>query len=123
MTLEFKINSNIFVVLNFKIIMFAIVNIKGSQYRVSENDKIFVPKLSEESGSKVTFDNSVLLFSSDDKSIEVGVPTLDKKIEATVLDHVKDDKVIIFKKKRRKGYQVRRGHRQQYTQISIDKIL
>lgn len=102
--------------------MFAIVNIKGSQYRVKENDKIFVPKLSEESGSKVTFDNSVLLFSSDDKSIELGSPTLDKKIEATVLDHVKDDKVIVFKKKRRKGYKVRRGHRQQYTQISIDKI-
>lgn len=102
--------------------MFAIVNIKGSQYRVTENDKIYVPKLSEESGSKVTFDNSVLLFSSDDKSIEVGAPTLDKKIEVTVLDHVKDEKVIVFKKKRRKGYKVRRGHRQQYTQISIDKI-
>ncbi|KAA0210095.1 MAG: 50S ribosomal protein L21 [Ignavibacteriaceae bacterium] len=101
--------------------MFAIVNIKGSQYRVSENDKIYVPKLKEDPGSKVTFDD-VLMFSTDENTFEVGQPKLEKKIEATVIEHVKDDKVIVFKKKRRKGYKVRRGHRQQYTQISIDKI-
>jgi large subunit ribosomal protein L21 len=100
--------------------MFAIININGSQYRVEENQKIFVPKISDEIGSRVTFDN-VLLFSDGD-SFSVGSPALDKKIEATVLDHVKDDKVIVFKKKRRKGYKVRRGHRQQYTQLQVDKI-
>jgi large subunit ribosomal protein L21 len=101
--------------------MFAIVNIKGNQYRVHENQKVFVPKMKEEVGSKVTFDD-VLLFSPDESSFEVGAPKLSRKVEATVLDHVKDDKVTVFKKKRRKGYKVRRGHRQNYTQISIDKI-
>ncbi len=62
------------------------------------------------------------MFSTDENTFEVGQPKLEKKIEATVIEHVKDDKVIVFKKKRRKGYKVRRGHRQQYTQISIDKI-
>ncbi|MFZ1320431.1 MAG: 50S ribosomal protein L21 [Ignavibacteria bacterium] len=101
--------------------MFAIVNIKGHQYRVQENQKVFIPKLKDEVGSKVTF-SDVLLFSKDDNSFEIGAPSLDVKVEATVLDHVKDDKVIVFKKKKRKGYKVRRGHRQNYTQITIDKI-
>ena len=102
--------------------MFAIVDIKGSQYKVQENDKIFVPKLKGETGDKVTFDK-VLMLSPDDKKFEIGAPVLDKKkVNATILEHVKDDKVIVFKKKRRKGYKVRKGHRQQYTQISIDKI-
>ncbi|HQY19628.1 MAG TPA: 50S ribosomal protein L21 [Ignavibacteria bacterium] len=101
--------------------MFAIVNIKGHQYRVQENQKVFIPKLKDEVGSKVTF-SDVLMFSKDDKSFEIGAPSLEMKVEATVLDHVKDDKVIVFKKKRRKGYKVRRGHRQNYTQITIDKI-
>lgn len=101
--------------------MFAIVNIRGNQYRVQENQKVFVPKLKEEVGSKVTFED-VLLYSPDESSFEVGTPKLTRKIEATVLDHVKDDKVIVFKKKRRKGYKVRKGHRQSYTQVSIDKI-
>ena len=101
--------------------MFAIVNIKGHQYRVQENQKVFIPKLKDEVGSKVTF-SDVLLFSKDDNSFEIGAPKLEMTVEATVLDHVKDDKVIVFKKKRRKGYKVRRGHRQNYTQITIDKI-
>ena len=102
--------------------MFAIVDIKGSQYKVQENDKIFVPKLKGEAGDKVTFEK-VLMLSPDDKKFEIGAPALDKKkVSATILDHVKDDKVTVFKKKRRKGYKVRKGHRQQYTQISIDKI-
>ncbi len=101
--------------------MFAIVNIRGNQYRVQKNQKVFVPKLKEEVGSKVTFED-VLLYSPDESSFEVGTPKLTRKIEATVLDHVKDDKVIVFKKKRRKGYKVRKGHRQSYTQVSIDKI-
>lgn len=101
--------------------MFAIVDIKGSQYRITENQKIFVPKLKEESGTKISFDN-VLLYSPDDKSFEIGSPKLNKKVEATVLDTVKDDKVVVFKKKRRKGYKVRKGHRQQYTELLIEKI-
>ncbi len=101
--------------------MFAIVEIKGNQYKLAEKTKVFVPKLNGEKGSKVEFDK-VLMFSPDDKSFEIGSPVLGRKVEATILDHVKDDKVTVFKKKRRKGYQVKRGHRQQYTQISIDKI-
>jgi large subunit ribosomal protein L21 len=102
--------------------MYAIVDIKGVQYKVSENTNLFVPKLKEKSGSKITLDK-VLLFSPDDKTFEIGAPVLKKTIEATVLETVKDDKVTVFKKKRRKGYRVTRGHRQQYTKLSIDKII
>lgn len=102
-------------------IMFAIVNIKGKQYKVSENDKIYVPKLEEKIGSKVSF-SEVLMFSKDDKSFQVGAPKLTMNIEATVLGHEKDEKVIVFKKKRRKGYKRTRGHRQQYTEIEINSI-
>lgn len=101
--------------------MFAIVNIKGKQYKVSENDKIYVPKLEEKIGNKVSF-GEVLMFSKDDKSFQVGAPKLTMNVEATVLGHEKDEKVIVFKKKRRKGYKRTRGHRQQYTQIEINKI-
>jgi large subunit ribosomal protein L21 len=101
--------------------MFAIVDIKGSQYRVNENEKIYVPKLDMELGKELEFD-TVLMYSPDDKVFEIGNPYLSRKVKATVLDHVKDEKVIVFKKKRRKGYRVRKGHKQQYTQISIDKI-
>ena len=101
--------------------MFAIVNIKGKQYKISENQKLFVPKLSEEIGSKVKF-TDVLAYSSDDKSLQVGAPTIKMKVEATVLSHVKDDKVTVFKMKRRKNYRRTRGHRQQYTEIEIKSI-
>ncbi len=101
--------------------MFAIVNIKGHQYKVQENQKVLVPRLKEDAGSKITFDK-VLMFSSDDKSFEIGAPVLSKTVEATVIGHVKDKTVIVFKKKRRKGYQVRNGHRQNYTAIQINSI-
>lgn len=101
--------------------MFAIVDIKGFQFKVEEKQKLYVPKINEDTGKKITFDK-VLMFSPDDKSFEVGAPTLKRKVKATVLEHTKDDKIIVFKKKRRKGYKVRRGHKQEYTQISIDKI-
>ncbi|MBZ0201560.1 MAG: 50S ribosomal protein L21 [Ignavibacteria bacterium] len=101
--------------------MFAIVNIKGKQYKISENDRVFVPKLKEDVGAKVSF-SEVLMFSKDDKSFQVGAPSLSMNVEATVLDHVKDDKVMVFKKKRRKGYKRTQGHRQQYTQIEINSI-
>ncbi len=101
--------------------MFAIVSIKGKQYKVSENDKVFVPKLKDEIGAKVSF-SDVLMFSKDDKSFQVGAPKLSMNVEATVLGHEKDDKVLVFKKKRRKGYKRTQGHRQQYTQIEINSI-
>lgn len=101
--------------------MYAIVNIKGKQYRVTEGQKLFVSKLGDEVGSKVTF-GDVLLYSKDDKTLDIGTPKLDKEVQATILNHVKDDKVIVFKKKRRKGYKRTRGHRQQYTEIEINKI-
>ncbi|HEY3249539.1 MAG TPA: 50S ribosomal protein L21 [Ignavibacteria bacterium] len=101
--------------------MFAIVNIRGKQYRVTNNDRLFVSRLKEDIGSKVSFDN-VLMYSKDDKSFTVGSPKLPMKIEATVINHVKDDKVMVFKKKRRKGYKRTKGHRQQYTEIEINSI-
>ena len=101
--------------------MFAIVNIKGKQYKITENQKIFIPKLKDEIGSKVNF-TDVLMVGNDDKTFKIGAPTIKMNVEATVLNHVKDEKVIIFKKKRRKGYKRTRGHRQQYTEIEINKI-
>ncbi len=101
--------------------MFAIVDIKGKQYKVSENDRIFINKLKDDIGAKLSFDK-VLMFSKDDKSFQVGAPKLSMNVEATVLGHVKDDKVIVFKKKRRKGYKRTKGHRQQYTEIEINSI-
>jgi large subunit ribosomal protein L21 len=101
--------------------MFAIVNIKGKQYKVSEKDKLFIPKLKDDVGAKVSF-SDVLMFSKDDKSFTIGTPKLSMNVEATVLGHTKDDKVIVFKKKRRKGYRRTKGHRQQYTEIEINKI-
>lgn len=101
--------------------MYAVIEIGGKQFKIAENQKIFVPKLSSEIGAKVKFDK-VLLYANDNET-KVGAPTLtDIMVEATVLDHAKDDKVIVFKKKRRKGYKVRRGHRQAYTQVEINKI-
>jgi large subunit ribosomal protein L21 len=101
--------------------MFAIVNIKGKQYKISEKQKLFIPKINNEAGKKVTF-SDVLAFSKDDKSLEVGAPKLSMKVQATVLNHVKDDKVTVFKKKRRKNYRKTRGHRQEYTEIEINSI-
>ncbi|MGD0338736.1 MAG: 50S ribosomal protein L21 [Bacteroidota bacterium] len=101
--------------------MYAVVEIAGHQYKVTPSSKCFVPKLEGEAGTKVEFDKVLLL--ADENNIKVGAPIVDGvKVEATVLGHVKDDKVIVFKKKRRKGYRVKRGHRQQYTEIEITNI-
>lgn len=102
--------------------MFAIVEIAGTQVKVAENDRVFVPKLDAEVGSQLKFD-TVLLKTSNNKTV-VGTPYLQNSfVEATVLGHFKDDKVVVFKKKRRKGYKVRRGHRQQYTELQISKVV
>ena len=101
--------------------MFAVVEIAGQQYKVSKADRIYVPLLESEVGAKVTFEKVLLL--GDEKSTKIGTPVISGSVvEATVLEHVRDDKVIVFKKKRRKGYKVRRGHRQHYTEIEITKV-
>ena len=100
--------------------MFAIVNIAGKQFKVEEGQEIFVHRLEANEGDKVTFEEVMLV---DDKgNTQVGTPVLDVNVTATVLSHLKGNKVIVFKKKRRKGYKVKNGHRQALTQIKIDKI-
>ena len=101
--------------------MYAIVNIAGKQFKVTQEQKLYVPLLQSEVGSTVEFDN-VMLF-SDDKGITVGSPIVEgKKVTATVIEHMQDEKVLVFKKKRRKGYRKMVGHRQQFTQIEINTI-
>lgn len=101
--------------------MYAVVEIGGHQYRVSEGDVLFVDKQSDEVDQALTFDRVMLI--SDDGNVTVGKPAVEgATVEATLLDNVKSDKVIVFKKKRRKGYQVKRGHRQPMSQIEINTI-
>lgn len=101
--------------------MYAVVEIGGHQYKVTEDDKIFVNRLNTED-EKISFDR-VLLVKDDKDKVKIGKPVVKgSKVEAKILDHLKADKVIVFKKKRRKGYKVKRGHRQQMTQLQIEKI-
>ena len=101
--------------------MYAVVDIAGKQIKVSQDQKVYAPRLEVEAGKKVDFDK-VLLVDRDGK-IEVGSPYVKgAKVSAEVIGHLQDDKVIVFKKKRRKGYKVKNGHRQQLTQILIKKI-
>jgi large subunit ribosomal protein L21 len=101
--------------------MFAVVDILGQQFKVSENTKYYVPRLKQEPESEVTFDQVLLL--SDGKETQVGSPVVKgAKVTAKVLSHLKDDKVIVFKKKRRKGYRKLNGHRQQLTRIEVTQI-
>lgn len=101
--------------------MYAIVEIGGHQYKVTENDVLFVDKQNADSDS-VTFDN-VLLLKDDKGAVKVGKPVVEgASVTATILDTVKSDKVLVFKKKRRKGYQKLNGHRQLMSQIQIESI-
>jgi large subunit ribosomal protein L21 len=101
--------------------MYAVVQIAGKQYRVSQNDTIQVPTLDEKEGTNVKFDR-VLLVGSE-KQITVGHPLVSgANVEATVVGVGKSDKVMILKKKKRKGYRLRRGHRQAYTEVKITNI-
>ena len=101
--------------------MYAVVDIAGKQFRIAKDDKILIPSLSGKVGSTVKFNRVLLL--GEDKQISVGNPLVaGASVEATVLDHIKDDKVIVFKKKKRKGYRLKRGHRQGYTQVQITKL-
>ena len=101
--------------------MYAVVDIAGQQFKVEENTKYYVPKLDTDVDKAVTFDN-VLLF-SDGKTTTIGTPSVKgAKIKAKVLEHLQDGKVIVFKKKRRKGYRVKNGHRQQLSRIEVTNI-
>jgi len=101
--------------------MFAIVNIAGKQYRVAEGDQIKVASLGTEAGKKIKFDQVLLM--NDGKNIRIGEPIVkDVSISGTVLDNGRERKVIVFKKKRRKGYKRKNGHRQSFSLIQIDEI-
>ena len=101
--------------------MYAIVEIAGQQFKVEKDQQLFVHRLQDKEGSKVTFDN-VLLIDNKGK-VNVGAPVIKgAAVSAKVLEHLKGDKVIVFKKKRRKGYKVKNGHRQFLTKIQIEAI-
>ena len=101
--------------------MFAIVEISGKQFKVIEEQKLFVDLLPNEKGSRVSFDKVLLL--NDGKKISIGTPSISgASVEGKVINHLKDSKVTIFKKKRRKGYRVKNGHRQSISELIIDKI-
>ena len=102
--------------------MFAIVEIAGFQYKVQKDRYIYVNRLKGEVEDKITFDKVLLL--STDTDVKVGTPTVSgAKVEAKILEHLRGEKVIVFKKKRRKGYQVQNGHRQYLTKILISDII
>lgn len=102
--------------------MYAVVEIAGKQYRVTNNDQILVPTRKEKPGDKVKFERVLLL--GGDKEITVGHPVVaGASVEATVMDGVRGEKVIVFKKKKRKGYRVKKGHRQAYTRVQITNIV
>ena len=101
--------------------MYAIVEISGQQFKVAKDEKIFVHRLDEKEGSDVSFEKVLLI--DDGKDIKVGSPTINGAyVDAKIINHLKGDKVVVFKKKRRKGYRVKNGHRQYLTKIEIDKI-
>jgi large subunit ribosomal protein L21 len=101
--------------------MYAIVDIAGKQFKVAKDQFIYAPKMEGEAGANVSF-NNVLLIDNGGK-VEVGAPTVNgAKVSGRILEHVKGDKVIVFKKKRRKGYVLKNGHRQQYTKVQIESI-
>ena len=103
--------------------MFAIVTIAGQQFKVEEGQEIFVHQLEATAGDQLAFDQ-VLLVENGEGQITIGKPVLNAaKVNATVLGHQKGDKVIVFKKKRRKGYKLKKEHRQSFTKIKIDSIV
>ena len=101
--------------------MYAIVEIAGQQFKVAKDQKVYVHRLDAKTGSKISFDQVLLL--GDGDKVTVGAPAIaNASVEAKVVKHLKDDKVIVFKKKRRKGYRVKNGHRQSLTEILIESI-
>ena len=102
--------------------MYAIVEIAGKQFKVTQDQQLYTPQLNVEAGSVITFDKVLLV--EDGDSVAIGVPTVTGvKVTGKVLDHVRGDKIIVFKKKRRKGYKKTQGHRQDYTKVLIESIV
>ena len=102
--------------------MYAIVEMAGQQFKVAKDQKVYVHRLQTEEGKKVTFDNVLLL--DDGKNVTVGAPAIDgAAVQAKVIKHLRGDKVIVFHKKRRKGYKKKNGHRQSLTEIVIESIV
>ena len=101
--------------------MYAIVDIAGKQFKVTQDQSVYAPHMEGEEGASVAFDQVLLL--DDDGKVEVGAPTIKgAKVSGKILEQVKGDKVIVFKKKRRKGYKKKNGHRQEFTKVLIEKI-
>ncbi len=101
--------------------MYAIVEIAGQQFKVAKDQKVYVHRLQGEEGSKVTFDN--VLLTEDKGNVTIGAPAIEGvEVTAKILGHLKGDKVIVFKKKRRKGYKKKNGHRQYLSEIQIESI-
>ena len=101
--------------------MYAIVDIAGQQFKVEKDQELFVHRLDNNEGDSVKFDNVLLI--DNNGSVKVGAPTVSgASVSAKVLTHLKGDKVIVFKKKRRKGYKKKNGHRQMFTKIEITGI-
>lgn len=101
--------------------MYAIVDIAGQQFKVEKDQKVYVHRLDAEAGKKVDFDRVLLI--DDNGKVNIGAPAIDgAQVSATILEHLKGDKVIVFKKKRRKGYRKKNGHRQYLTEIQITDI-
>ena len=101
--------------------MYAIINISGKQYKVISGARIRVPKQNGETGSRVTFDQVLLIKNGD--NTEIGDPTLKgASVTGTIVDHGRNRKILVYKKKRRKGYQRKNGHRQWFTEIEFNKI-
>ncbi|MDR1022624.1 MAG: 50S ribosomal protein L21 [Prevotellaceae bacterium] len=101
--------------------MYAIVEIAGQQFKVVKDQKLFVHRLQDAEGASVSFDK--VLLTDNDGKVNVGTPYIqDATVSATILNHLKGDKVIVFKKKRRKGYQKQNSHRQCFTRIQIESI-
>jgi len=102
--------------------MYAIVEIAGQQFKVEKDKKLFVHQLDANEGDSVDFEKVLLV--DNDGAVAVGTPTVKgAKVTAKVLEHVNGDKVIVFKKKRRKGYKKKNGHRQHFTQIQVETIV
>ncbi len=102
--------------------MYAIIDISGQQFRAEKDQILKVPFLHKEVGDRIEFDRVLLV--ADDKKVKIGQPLIKgAKVSAKILEHGRDKKVIVFKKKRRKGYKVKNAHRQHFTKIQIDNIV
>ncbi|MGI6572624.1 MAG: 50S ribosomal protein L21 [Fermentimonas sp.] len=102
--------------------MYVIVDIQGQQFKVSQDQKLFVHRINAKLGSELEFEKVMLV--DDGEKVTVGAPLVDgAKVVVEVLSHVKGDKVLVFKKKRRKGYQKLNGHRQQFSEVQVKEIV